>query len=82
MDKLELAKVMIKAYAESAEECSQHARARSSTADGTARRLWLEEERVERARAEAFRMALAAIAEVFGEVSAPALATECHHEGR
>ncbi len=76
MRELALVQIMIKAYAESADDCAAHARGKAAVADGAARRLWLEEERVERGRAEAFRMALAAIAEVFGEVSAPALVKE------
>jgi hypothetical protein len=68
MDTLSRAKIMINAYADSADECGQHARQQAATADGSTRRLWLEQERVERARAEAFRMALGAIAEALGEV--------------
>ena len=71
MEKLAVVCVVIKAFADAADDCAQQARAQAATANGAARRLWLEEERVERARAEAFRMALHEITEIY---DAPALA--------
>jgi hypothetical protein len=51
LESLQRTVILIEAYAASADAAAAHARGEATSADGTARRLWQEEEMRERVRA-------------------------------